>query len=145
MTRPIFIIFFLPEKSDTVDVVWVGVDLEKSVAQVGVHSPGLLGLARLLLVDSIKVRLSLVQKKRGLGNIRIFLKGFHHEFHAHGSNPFPFILGQMLEWVGVAEVNESWSLDTPDVIPLGFDASLLEELVDCLHCGSGIHMSYLIV
>jgi hypothetical protein len=29
MTRPIFIIFFLPEKSDTVDVVWVGVGLKK--------------------------------------------------------------------------------------------------------------------
>ena len=66
MTRPIFINFFLPEKSDTVDVVCVGVGLKKSVAQVGVHSPGLLGLARLLLFDSIKVRLGLVQKKRGL-------------------------------------------------------------------------------
>ena len=66
MTRPIFINFFLPEKSDTVDVVWVGVWCKKSVAQVGVHSPGLLGLARLLLFDSIKVRLSPVQKKRGL-------------------------------------------------------------------------------
>ena len=46
----------------------------------------------------------------------------------------------MLEGVGVADVNEGWTLDTPDVIPLEFDASLPEELVDCLHCGSDVHI-----
>lgn len=46
----------------------------------------------------------------------------------------------MLEGVGVPEVDQGWSFDAPDVVPLGFDPSFLEESVDCLHCGSDVHM-----
>ena len=48
---------------------------------------------------------------------------------------------KVFERVGVSDVNEGWTLYAPDVVFLGLDSSLLEEPVDCLHCGSDVHIS----
>lgn len=48
---------------------------------------------------------------------------------------------KVFERVGISEVDKGWTLYAPDVIPLGFDASFLEEPIDCLHCGSDVHIS----
>jgi len=70
-----------------------------------------------------------------------FLKIFHQEFHSHRSDGFTLVECEVFERVGIPEVDEGWTLYAPDVIPLGFDASFLEEPVDCLHCGSVVHIS----